>query len=51
MNVEYAYCFVEPSGDAAVDIFKVDAPGAGEVLSAAGFRVLDAAELYAPDAA
>jgi hypothetical protein len=50
MNVEYAYCFVEPSGAAAVDIFKVDAAGAGEVLSSAGFRVLDAAALYAPDA-
>jgi hypothetical protein len=50
LNVEYAYCFVEPSGDAAVDIFKVDAPGADDALSAAGFRVLDAAELYTPDA-
>ena len=45
MNVEYAYCFVEPSGAAAVDIFKVDAAGADDVLSAAGFRVLDAASL------
>ncbi len=50
MNVEYAYAFVEPSGDAAVDIFKVDAPGAGEALSASGFRVLAADELYTPDA-
>ena len=50
MNVEYAYCFVEPSGDAAVDIFKVDAAGADAVLSSAGFRVLEAAELYTPDA-
>lgn len=51
MNVEYAYAFVEPSGDAAVDIFKVDASGAGEALSSAGFRVLEAAELYEPDGA
>ena len=51
MNVEYAYCFVEPSGDAAVDIFKVDAEGAGDVLSSAGFRVLEASELYAVDPA
>jgi hypothetical protein len=50
LNVEYAYAFVEPSGDAAVDIFKVDAAGADAVLSSAGFRVLEAAELYAPDA-
>jgi hypothetical protein len=49
MNVEYAYCFVEPSGDAAVDIFKVDAAGADTVLSSAGLRVLDAGELYTPD--
>jgi hypothetical protein len=50
MNVEYAYAFVEPSGDAAVDIFKVDAAGADAALSSAGFRVLGAAELYAVDA-
>jgi hypothetical protein len=50
VSVEYAYCFVEPSGAAAVDIFKVDAPGADEALSKAGFRSLAPAELYAPDA-
>lgn len=50
VSVEYAYCFVEPSGDAAVDIFKVDGPGADDVLSAAGFRALAPGELYAPDA-
>jgi hypothetical protein len=49
INVEYAYCFVEPSGDAAVDVFKVDTEGAEDVLASAGFRVLDAAELYDPD--
>lgn len=49
MNVEYAYCFVEPSGDAAVDVFKVDDEKAEAVLAAAGFRVLSPAELYAPD--
>ena len=49
VSVEYAYCFVEPSGAAAVDIFKVDAPGADEVLSKAGFRSLAPAELYTPD--
>ena len=49
INVEYAYCFVEPSGAAAVDIFKVDAPGADAVLDSAGFRSLAPAELYAPD--
>jgi len=49
MNVEYAYAFVEPSGDAAVDVFRVDDQRAEEVVSAAGFRVLAPAELYAPD--
>lgn len=51
VNVEYAYCFVEPSGDAAVDVFKVDTEGAEDALSAAGFRVLAASELYNPDQA
>jgi hypothetical protein len=49
LGVEYAYCFVEPSGAAAVDIFKVDAPGAESALSRAGFRSLAPAELYTPD--
>lgn len=49
VNVEYAYCFVEPSGDAAVDVFKVDTADAEAALAAAGFRVLDASELYEPD--
>jgi hypothetical protein len=49
INVEYAYCFVKASGDAAVDVFKVDTDGAEEALAAAGFRVLDAPALYAPD--
>jgi hypothetical protein len=50
VSIEYAYCFVEPQGDAAVDIFKIDAPNAEEVLKASGFRVLVEADLYAPDA-
>jgi hypothetical protein len=49
ISVEYAYCFVEPSGAAAVDIFKVDALGADSALAAAGFRALSPAELYSPD--
>ena len=49
INVEYAYCFVEPNGAAAVDIFKVDAQGADEVLSDSGFRSLAPRELYEPD--
>jgi len=49
MNVEYAYCFVEPSGDAAVDVLKVDDAAAGEVLRGRGFRVLEPSDLYAGD--
>lgn len=46
-NVEYAYCFVEPRGDAAIDVFRVeDIAGATSALADAGFRVLDAAEIY-----
>ncbi|NTU70850.1 MAG: ACT domain-containing protein [Coriobacteriia bacterium] len=51
INIEYAYCFVEPTGDAAVDVFKIDAPNAEDVLRAAGFRVLEESDLYAPDTA
>lgn len=51
VNVEYAYCFVEPSGNAAVDVLKVDAPGADDALRAAGMTVLEAPELYEPDGA
>lgn len=50
-NVEYAYCFVEPKGDAAVDVFKVDDEDAERILTEAGFRVLQAHELYVPDVA
>ncbi|MBN1192104.1 MAG: ACT domain-containing protein [Coriobacteriia bacterium] len=47
-NVEYAYCFVEPGGNAAVDVFRVDdAAGATEALKLAGMRVLSADEVYA----
>lgn len=48
-NVEYAYCFVEPSGEFAVDVFKVDDPVAEEALATAGFRVMDAVSLYGLD--
>lgn len=48
-NVEYAYCFVEPSGTAAVDVLKVDDAGAEEALVSAGFTVLSAESLYDPD--
>lgn len=50
-NVEYAYCFVEPSGTAAVDILKVDDAAAESVLFSAGFEVLSADALYEPDVA
>lgn len=50
LNVEYMYCFVEPSGDAAVDIFRVDDPGrAKQVLAAAGIAVVESGTLYSAD--
>jgi hypothetical protein len=51
VNVEYAYAFVEPGAAAAVDIFKVDAPGAAEVLMAAGMNVIEPERLYEADVA
>jgi hypothetical protein len=48
VNVEYAYCYVEPGGSAAVDVFRVeDIHGARVALEAAGIRVLDSAEVNA----
>lgn len=50
VNVEYAYCFVEPAGAAAIDIFRVDEPVlAREALGDAGIRVADAGSLYVQD--
>jgi hypothetical protein len=49
LNVEYAYCFVEPKGDSAVDVFKVEGEDAEGVLERGGFRVMVADEVYAPD--
>lgn len=51
LNIDYAYCFVKPAGDMAVDVFKVDDPRAADVLTDAGFRVLTPSDLYASDAA
>ena len=48
-NVEYAYCFVEPQGDAAVDVLKVDDASAEDTLRAEGFNVLTADAVYALD--
>lgn len=50
VNVEYAYCFIEPSADAAIDVLKVDDDRAAVVLRQAGFRVMEPAEVYRPDA-
>ncbi|MRS12448.1 MAG: ACT domain-containing protein [Actinobacteria bacterium] len=47
-NVEYAYCFVEPGGNSAIDIFRVDdARTVTDALRAAGIRVLGEDEVYA----
>lgn len=46
-NVEYAYCFVSPRGDAAVDVFRVEDPArVTEALTAAGIRTLAPADVY-----
>ena len=41
INVEYAYCFVRPSGEGAIDVFRVEEPDrAARVLAEADVRVL-----------
>jgi len=50
LNVEYAYCFVEPTGTKAIDIFRVDDPArAVVVLKDARIGVAEPAELYQAD--
>jgi hypothetical protein len=52
VNIEYAYCFVPPDSETAVDVFRVeDGEAASRVLSAAGIRVLEASALYEGDTA
>jgi len=46
VNVEYAYCYVKPGADAAVDVFKVDGVNSDRILTDAGFKVLQASDLY-----
>jgi hypothetical protein len=51
INVEYAYAFVEPGAEAAIDIFRVDDDRAGAVLQGAGITVVGADKLYEVDSA
>lgn len=47
INVEYAYCFVEPNGSVAVDVFRVEDPvTACGALEAAGISVRPAHDIY-----
>jgi hypothetical protein len=51
VNVEYAYCFVEPDGQVAVDIFRVeDALAANAALAQAGIAMARPERIYEPDA-
>jgi len=45
-NIEYAYCFVEPSTGNAINVFRLDDPAAPEVLRSGGYRVLTTQEVY-----
>jgi hypothetical protein len=49
INIEYAYCFVDPKGESAIDVFRIEDADAESVLTGAGFRVVGAEDLYAPD--
>lgn len=49
VNVEYAYCFLEPTTSAAVDVLKVSSDQgekAETAFRAAGIRVLSGADVY-----
>ncbi len=47
LNVEYAYCFIDPRGSAAVDIVRVDhSARAAAALRAAGIVVREPDTLY-----
>lgn len=47
LNVEYAYCFIDPSGSAAIDIVRVDdSARAAAALRAAGIVVREPETLY-----
>jgi len=47
LNVEYAYCFIDPSGSAAIDIVRVeDSVRAAAALRAAGIVVREPESLY-----
>jgi hypothetical protein len=51
INVEYLYCFLRPDTAAAVDILRVEDPErAMGVLETAGFKLVHASQVYAPDA-
>lgn len=41
IDVAYSYVFVEPKSSAAVSVFKLTPDSAVELLSAAGYRLLD----------
>jgi hypothetical protein len=50
INVEYGYCFVEPNGDVAVDVFRVEDPAAATAaLEAAGIGIRPAHDIYERD--
>lgn len=47
INVEYAYCFAI-EGDMAIDVLRIEGEGnVRETIEAAGFRLLEAHEIYA----
>ena len=50
VNIEYAYVFVRPRGDAAVDIFRIEDVDVGaRALRDAGFELVPAEALYTID--
>ena len=48
INIEYGYCF-SISGDSAIDVLKVEGAGVEERLIKAGYRIVEAKEVYTLD--
>ncbi|MCD8316583.1 MAG: amino acid-binding protein [Eggerthellaceae bacterium] len=44
-NIEYGYCFAI-GNDLAVDVLRIEEPGAEEELAKAGFDIVDPSDLY-----
>ena len=47
VNIEYAYCFANTADDCAIDVLKINDDSAHDIITKAGFEILDASDVYA----